>query len=277
MNVITIPAAADINYLDVDEIYGYQLLLCKRFEQAGGFDLPRKTNFTILEVQKQGFVWLRAVKRTIEDILSPVNETGMALDAIPKLVDAYEFFYRVCNNTSAFSFIRKVRLKTAEYWVKGNNTITETDVVLGILREVRRDVRTLDNKYSQYAYSVKDRWIEELCKNGKFRNVTLWEAYGRLSYLIQSDLFAYFNNQAVVKANWVRTYSLSDDEMNLLYTATLWRYIAFLNNVSFMSDMPSERYDELYVSNISRLLSRSDLHPFVREALELDLSNYETA
>lgn len=49
-DVTAIPSASGIDYGNVDEVCGYQLLLCKIFERAGGFDYSQVSNAAIREV-----------------------------------------------------------------------------------------------------------------------------------------------------------------------------------------------------------------------------------
>lgn len=97
--ILDIPYAETIDYGSVDEICGYQMFIFKMFERAGGFDVPSKTNATIREIQSQGLVWLRNVKMIMESILDSSNTTALTLHAMPRLINSYNFFYRVSYGT----------------------------------------------------------------------------------------------------------------------------------------------------------------------------------
>lgn len=47
-------SAADIDYSNIKEICGYQLLMCKIYELEGGLIYPARRNSTIREVEAQG-------------------------------------------------------------------------------------------------------------------------------------------------------------------------------------------------------------------------------
>lgn len=126
--------------------------------------------------------------------------TTFTLAVIPKLLDAYDFYYRICNGESANDYIRNIRLKTAGLWAKGDKSISETYLVLEILKEIQRDSRTLDRKYSMFALGVLGDWVKELISYGKFRNIPKAEAYARLQYLIDDDLFAYLGTKEQASA-----------------------------------------------------------------------------
>lgn len=275
VDICSIPKASDIDYSDTSEVCGYQLLLCKMFEKAGGFSYPSVSNATIREVRNEGRIWLNNVKTVVNHILEPPqtqSSNALTLDAIPDLLSSYDFFYRVCNGSAGFGFIRDARLKTVDRWLKGDKSITQTDVVLLILSEADRDIRTLDNRYSRYGCSIMEAWIDELCRYGRFRDITMSEAYGRLSYLLKSDLTAYLGSkeQDKIKARWVDTYKL--DDLTLLDTPALWKYIAFVRTASFRGYLPCADSDVQHVSLYSELASRPDLQPYSKEAINLDLA-----
>jgi len=282
MDTITIPPAAAIDYTDVDEIYGYHLLLSKIFERAGGFDYPSGNNATIREVQKQGLIWLRKVKFLISDILKGRPATDgrklPVLDAIPDLVNAYDFMYRISNGGPCPDFIRDVKLRTADCWIKGDKSISETEIALLLLSETDRDIRALDDRYSEYALRVEDSWIGELVRYGKFIDTPMSEAYSRLSYILKNDLFVYFGGkerQDTVKTAWTKEYMLQDHSD--LDSRTLLRYIGFLITANRRGYCGDEPEDEFYCRLWTDYISRPEVNPFFKQALEMDLVKYATA
>lgn len=299
-DITAIPSASDIDYRNADEVCGYQLLLCKIFERAGGFDLPLKTNATIREVQRQGALWLREVKPLIADILSapisgkpapvcslsaPVEgkieaqpASRITLSAIPVLLDSYDLLYRVCNGCPCYDYLREVKLKTVNRWLKGDKSISDTDVVLLLLSETDRDIRSLEKRYTDYAFSILGKWIDELTKYGRFINTPLTEAYKRLVYLLNDDLFAYLgrkDKQDTAKVAWTNTYVLQDHTS--LDTRTLLRYIGFLLTANICGYYANEPQDELYCRLWTDYIARPDVHPFFRQALSLDLAKFALA
>lgn len=279
IETLHIPQASEIDYTSEGEICGYQLLLCKIFECAGGFDLPRRTNATQREVRTQGLVWLGRVEQVIREILESSAPAGMRLSAIPRILDSYDLFYRICNGTPAFDRIRRARLKTADLWVKGDRSISQTDMVLGLLREADRDSRTLERRYSQYAFEILGEWIDELQACGKFRNIPLHEAYDRLNYLLSDDLFLFLGRteQPRIKAQWIRSYALADAQLDRLCTKDLWSYIPFAQTVSRSKSLPLSAIDAEYARLFKKLATRPDLHPFCRDGIAIELARYKTA
>jgi len=283
MIISDIIPATDIDYTDVDAICGYQLLLCKIFEREGGFGFPAVTNATIREVQNQGKVWLKEVKFLIAYILSsPVKAQtapNVTLAAIPDLLDSYDFFYRICNGAPCFDYLREVKLKTADRWLKGDKAISDTDVALLLLSETDRDISTLEKRFYSYAISVMGKWIEELTENGRFINARVPEAYKRLAYLLRRDLFVYLTGkeQPKIKARWIKEYQLTDDRLDLLATKDLCSYITFTNAMSYMGNPVFEDHIARYVHLLYKLVSRPDIHPYYRQGIEIDLEHYKTA
>ncbi len=274
-----IPDARTIDYTNVDEICGYQLLLCKIFEREGGFDLPRKTNAAIIGVQAQGQIWLKHVKTIIDSLQSSaVTSSAITLASIPRLLASYDMFYRICNGSPCFDYLRDVKLKTADKWLKGNKTISNTDVILLLLSEADRDIRTLDKRFYTYAISAVGEWIEELSCNGKFIDTQLPEAYRRLAYLLRQDLFVYLDSkeQPKIKARWIKEYTLSDAQLGDLATSDLWSYLAFANTASNLrSNMSDNKLS--YEQIITKLASRPDIHPYYRQGIQLDLTYRKSA
>jgi len=276
VNNIAIPKAVDIDYSNAGEVCGYQLLLCKIFEKAGGFSYPLVSNQTIREVRNEGRIWLNKVKTVIDYILeSPIPRSSdvrmLTLKEIPDLLSSYDFFYRVCNGSPVFDFLREARLKAVDRWLKGDKSITQTDIVLLILCEADRDIKTLDSRYSRYGCSVMEAWIDELCRYGRFRGITLPEVYGRLCYLLKNNLVAYLGGkkQDEIKARWADTYKL--DDLSAIDTTTLWKYIVFARMASFRGYLPCEDSDVQYIRLYTELDSREDLDPYFHEALKIDL------
>lgn len=270
-------SAADIDYSNIQEICGYQLLMCKIYEREGGLYYPARRNATIREVEAQGRIWLGKVKGILDDIVSG-KSTTFTLAAIPKLLNAYDFYYRICNGESANDYIRGIRLSTAGLWAKGDKSISETDLVLELLKEVKRDNRTLDRKYSMFALGVLGDWVKELISYREFRNIPKAEAYARLNYIIDDDLFAYLSNEEELsaKARWISTYTLTETELDTLDAETLWAYIGFAQSALFFNRKFDE-YEDQYVRLLSKLAATENSHPFLSQAIKIDFAKYHTA
>lgn len=281
--------AHDIDYNDAEEICGYQLLLCKTYERAGGFDCFHRPTAELREVHGQGVIWLGKVKLLIERILSsPLpgrgtptqsesSTSGLDLGAVPDLLGAYDLLHRVCRGIPCFDYLRRVKLQTADRWAKGDRTISDTDVALLLLSEAKRDIRTLGKRYASHAFQALGTWIEELSRYTRFPGITDTEAYKRLAYVLKDDLTAYVGTkgtQDTLKSAWVRTYTVED--VKPLDTPTLFRYIGFMTTASRWGYYNSEDEDELYCRLWSEYISRPKTNTHLRQALEIDLAKYAT-
>ncbi len=274
-----IPAATCVDYTDKEEICGYQLLLCKIYESEGGLGYPAVCNPSTREVERQGIVWLREVKTALMEIFSrPLaaseSDRHLTLGDIPEVLSSYDFFHRICYGKADSDFVRKMRLMTVDRWLKGDKSISKTAVVIELMREVNRDIRKLDDRYSTYAISTIGDWVKELMRFGKFRGITLEETYQRLGFLIIDNLFAYLGSkdQAAAKARWIERYTLTDSEIDALDTPTLRAYIAFTQSAATLTRMDSfDGMDTQYARLLSKFATQADLNPYERQALHLDL------
>ena len=179
-----IVSANDINYGNADEICGYQMLLSKMFEHAGGFDIPRKTNAISREIQSQGLIWLRNVKMIMKGILSSSNTTKLTLKAMPRLIESYDFLYRICNGTRCLDYIREVRFKTIDSFAKGNKDISQTAVILMLNEEISRNITSTPQRYFDYIGRITAKWVNELIDSGKLSDMSIEDVYLTLGFLL---------------------------------------------------------------------------------------------
>ena len=271
-----IVSANDINYGNADEICGYQMLLSKMFEHAGGFDIPRKTNAISREIQSQGLIWLRNVKMIMKGILSSSNTTKLTLKAMPRLIESYYFLYRICNGTRCLDYIREVRFKTIDSFAKGNKDISQTAVILMLNEEISRNITSTPQRYFDYIGRITAKWVNELIDSGKLSDMSIEDVYLTLGFLLEQDLSAYGITKED-KFKWIERYSLSVDEIDALDMTTLRSYMSFAQCAMHARYASMEEGDHLYSLYISKIASRPDTNKFVREAIRMELANYETA
>lgn len=269
-------SANDINYGNVDEICGYQMLLCKMFERAGGFDIHRKANVISREIRSHGLIWLRNVKMIMEGILGSSYTTELTLRAMPRLIDSYDFFYRVCNGAPCLDYIRELRFRTIDCFAKGNKEISQTAVVLMLDNEISRNIKSIPQRYLDYIGKITDKWVNELIVSGRFSDMSIEDVYLTLGFLLEQDLFAY-GIKKEDKLKWIERYPLSVEEIDALDINTLWSYMSFAQSASRAKYASMEEGDHLYSHLISKIASLPDTNKFVREAIEMELANYEIA
>lgn len=269
-----ITSATYIDYTDVDAICGYSLLLRKIFEQAREFDNPTAT---FRAIKNEGETWLCQVKTLIDNLLTapdnPRSAFSTTIAAMPDLIAAYDTLYRVCYRHPCNGYLRRIKLKTVDRWLRGDKTITETDVVLLLLSEADRDIRTLEKRYYDYAFSALGKWIDELTRHAGFINTPKAEAYKRLEYLLKDNLVAYLGRtekQDAAKTAWAKAYHV--DDPTTLDTPTLRYYINFSNAASNIRAIPIKEQFEDYIRLTTELNSREDLDKYLHAALTIDIS-----
>ena len=276
-----IPSAKSIDYESVEEICGYQLLLCKMFEMAGGLEIPRVSSRETIAIKSEGIVWLHKVKGIIESLLnSPVisgkSDSGIVLGDIPNILSSYDFFYRICHGSPCFDFIKNIRLKAANRWLKGDKCISEAQVAIMLCKEISRDIRKIEQRYIDFSGSVMASWIMDLKIIGMLRGMTFEDTYRVLEYLLRDDLFAFSVNKDE-KFKWIKTYTLSDSEIENLDVDSLWAYMGFAQAASFQYGKSRTDNEELYTRLLSKILVHPDSNRFIRETISLELARYQTA
>lgn len=270
--------ARNVDYSNIEEVCGYRLLLCKLYECEGGFNLPAKRTPVTREVIRQALIWVKEVKSLINLIIDGgATSESSILAAIPSLLSGYDMMYRIANGGPCYEYLREVKLKTVGLWLKGDKSISNTDVTLLLLSEADRDIRTLEKRYADYSLCEMSSWVDDLMRNGTFTNVSLSETYHRLSYLLSANLFTFLGSKEQTKAKlaWARAHLLTDDEIEELDTATLWAYAQFIDAMPFTTMAQYERNSAMYKHLLSKIALRSDTHPYAARAIQLTLNRYE--
>lgn len=271
--------ASLIDYANVDEVCGYQSLLCKIFERAGGFSYPSVHNTVIRHVQNEACIWLKEVARVLESRLSgkPASPDPQDISSIPDLLGSYDIFYRLYNGEPCYDFIRRIKLLTADCWAKGNRSISATDVTVMLIEECERNVRAIDRRYSDFCLNTVGDWVKELTTNGRFSNISASESYKRLNCLIKTDLTAFLGlmTQQQLKKQWVNAFVVSD--LQSLSTSALRQYIGFIRTAMTKGLCGGDDTVEQHRMLISELASRDDLHIYLRQAVKIELGEMAMA
>ncbi len=281
MKTLTTPSAATLDYTNVDEICSYQLLLCKLYERAGGFSYQHKTTPEIAEIRKQGSIWLRHVRPILNNIgenddNSDNNENvdnAIPLSAIPDLLESYIILHLICRSWNDIDYYRKVRLVTVSRWVAGDKSITGTGIVTLLWPLIESNPLAVERRYIDFCTRSLQQWIKQLSAYGTFTDITPVETYRRLQYIISHDLYAYIPGgklaEGTKKAEWAATHEVT--LLQDLDTPTLLAYLPFATTATLrgyfkIPDTLSRLHNEL--------AGRSDLHPYYRAALEMELAKF---
>lgn len=273
---MNIPSAKDIDYSNVAEICGYQMLLCKIFERAGGFGAGIASNNEIAMVRREGMTWLQNVEKTIKRILDSQTNDGLRLEAVPRLLASYDFFYRVCHSCTCFTFVRDTALTVADKWVHGDKSISTACVTLLLLKEIERDILAIPQRYIDFSMRVLESWIKELRRYGRLQNLSSADSYSVMSFLLLCDLFV-FGVSRDERIQWIETYTLSIGDIDKLDAMTLWAYMDYDQKSSIFSGESITEQDERYVRLISKIAAHPESNRFLREAIELHLAKRQVA
>ena len=312
--MIDLVPASDIDYTDPEEVCAYRHLLCKLYECGGGFDLPAKASPLTLAVRRQAEVWLREVKSLIASILeSPIPNSSLLIPNsslqipnsslqipnssfltpnskdIPSLLSGYDMMHRIAHAAPCHAYIREVTLLTADRWLRGDKSISGTDVVLLLLAETDRDIRSLPARFVRYPIRIMTSWVNELMKHGTFPGTHPAETYRRLAYLLTADLRAHMtkDQETQAKAQWAGRHILTEGQIDALDTDTLRAYARFISSIPFSSSGPFicpntlsspmqfcsqqeyERGNSMYMHILSKIAQRPDTHQYAAKAIAL--------
>jgi len=276
---LNISSADSIDYGNAHEICGYQMLLCKMFENAGGFDLPSVSDKKTLAIRREGMTWLRNVKDIIEGLLSSPIDTdesdrNITLGDIPGILGSYDLLYRVCHGGTCFDFIRDIRFRAANRWARGDKSISETEIALMLCKEINRDIRKIEQRYLDFSGRVMTSWTEDLRTYGRLRGLTFKDAYHVLDFLLKDDLFA-FGVRKEDKLRWIRVYILTESEIDRLDVDNLWAYMIFEQTASFLYGKSSSEQEDKYVRFLSKIHSHPETNRLIRETLSLELAKHQ--
>lgn len=276
---INIPPAGEVDFANASEICGYQHLICRLFDLAGGYDVPLKSNPAIREIELQSCLWTDKVKTLIDSLISGIRVLGMTIGDIPRLTSSYGAMHQIGYGFPCTDYIRQISITIADLWAKGNRNVTETDVVLGLAREANRDIGAMDKKYAHFAYSAIDRWIDQLSQRSVGSKIPFGERYARLAYLLNDNLYAYLGTigQAKAKRQWIIDYSLSESQLNKLSASDLQHYIYFVNAASTTSPSGALITYSEYKNILAKLIAHSNTDRYTSQAAEIDIATIQTA
>lgn len=261
-----IPRAADIDYNDTEEVYSYSQLLGRLLEWYGGLNIPRENSSIVRALDAEGGYWLTEVRRLLVD--APVS-------AVPDLLEAYIFLDSACRGRRDTGFYNEVRVNAVKRCLGGDKALTETQIVCLLWPMVCSDPRNEDQRYAKYCSSCLDSWIKELREFGRFSDIPDTEAYQRLHFVANHNLFAFIAGgkevERTTKINWAKAYLVED--ISSLDTAALRAYIPFARTVSDLKQTPFEESEAEYEAFSEELETRADLNPLYREAIRLGIES----
>lgn len=267
---MTTPSASTLDYTNAVEVCAYQLLLCKLYERAGGFNYQHKITPKIAEIRKQGCIWLSHVRPLLNNIVDNA-ENAISLSAIPDLLESYIILHLICRCWNDIDFYRKVRLNTVSRWLAGDKFLSGTRIVTLLWPLIESNPLAVERRYIDFCTRSLQQWIKQLSVCGTFTDITPVETYQRLQYIIRHDLYAYIPGGKLAedakKAEWAAAHEVT--LLQDLDTPTLLAYLPFAITATLRGYF--KKNTSLY-NLYTELARRPDIHPYCRTALEMELA-----
>lgn len=189
---------------------------------------------------------------------------------IPDLLECYDIAYRIGNKCMPDRvFINRYKRRVLKAWKVGHKGIEESSIFGMLASEVSNYMVGTDMGYITTYLSIKERWISTLVKHDYFPNVTSYENYQRLSFLMRENLTQELGyNAEDLKRRWYEHNQVED--LSTLNSPILRSYRRFVCSL-FPNVMDFDKKMELDNKIIAELTSRTDIDPYDREAFRLAL------
>lgn len=189
---------------------------------------------------------------------------------IPDLLECYDIAYRIGNKCMPDRvFINCHKHRVLKAWKAGHKGIEESSIFGMLASEVSNYTVGMDMDYITTYLSIKERWIFTLIKYDYFPNITSYENYQRLSFLMRENLTQELGyNAEDLKRRWYEHNQVED--LSTLNSPILRSYRRFVCSL-FPNVMDFDKKMELDNKIIAELTSRTDIDPYDREAFRLAL------
>ena len=192
------------------------------------------------------------------------------LNEIPDLLNYFDITYRIgykCppDNT----FINKHKRRAFKAWRTGDRTIEESSVYGMIMPEVAYHPENADREFFQAYHTLRDKWITTLERFDRFSDTTSYENYQRLALMMRENIDSEFGDKSEgIKCKWYDRNKI--DDLSNVSSLILRSYRRFTSSL-FPGVFDYQTQLKLDNRILSELSSRSDLHPYDREAFALAL------
>lgn len=253
---------ATVNMGDAKSIMAYSHYLVMKAQLAGNLRFDgHKASEEELEVAKQ----CRILYDRIATRLGICKESD-----IPDLLECYDIVYRIGDRRLPDSnFVNRHKRRVLRAWKADNRSIEESSVFGMIAPEVSYHPERADMEYVEAYISIRDRWIATLLKHDFFPNVTAYENYQRLAFMMRANLDKELGYGAYdVKLRWYEHNLVND--LSTLGSLILRSYRRFVGSLS-SEIIDFDEKMELDCKIIEELSTRPDLDPYDREAFRMAL------
>lgn len=261
-----LPLASAINYADAEEVLAYAHLLTVRYSSR----LAEKQGHNTFGIIREGRNWLREVER-----MSSTYPIAVMHD----ICLTYRRIHRLCWKTDApDKLITEWCQRLFGSLVKGDPSVSRSNVVMLMQEIISSNPRSFKPEYLRWYMDVTGRWVNDLLKEGTFKNESLCATFSRLTILLREDLYPCFGKEEdTIKIQWIGSHLTIDaSEMDL---PTLLSYRCFLAAASpYLSteEQCREQCSLLDREVLTQLALHPDLHPLSRTAYTEELTLYPT-
>lgn len=213
--------------------------------------------------------------RVAEQCRSTCGKISRSLEScrtneIPDLLEYYDITYRIGNRSIPDrTFIVRHKHRVLKAWRSGDRSIAESTVFGIVAPEVSYRPERADREYLTTYLYLRERWISTLRMHDRFPEVTTYENYRRLAFMMRENIGKEFGYDAeVAKRRWYEHNRVED--FSTLGTQLLRSYRRFASSL-FPGLLDCDELTELDNRIVEELCSRTDLNPYDREAFRLAL------
>lgn len=189
---------------------------------------------------------------------------------VPELLDYYDILYRIGNKTLPDStYIKRHKQRVLRAWKSRDKEIAESSVFGMIVPEASFRQMNADRDFLATFNSIKAKWIATLKKSGRFPEATTYENYLRLAQLMRQNLDKEFGNKVeVAKRKWNESNKI--DDLSSISSLILKSYRRFVSSL-YPTILDYNTQTTLDNRILNELSTRTDLHPYDREAFRMAL------
>ncbi len=189
---------------------------------------------------------------------------------IPELLECFDMAYRIGNKCMPDSaFINRHKRRVLKAWKAGERKIEESSMFGIVAPEVSYHPETADREYVTAYRSIKEKWIATLRKYDCFPDVTTYENYQRLSFIMRENLDLELGDNADdAKRGWYEHNRVED--LSALGSMILRSYRSFAGYL-YPAILDFDEKMELDNRILSELSTRTNLDPYDREAFRMAL------
>lgn len=218
-------------------------------------------------------------KQLQSEIRSAADRIAEALPHLPacqiaEMAGYYSMLYTIgYRKMPDAQLLAEQRDRLLQSWQTGDKTIQESDLYAMLSEAAKYPSQPLKLEHLRAYMQLRDSWVDQLKRYGKFPATLTYERYRRLALLTRDNLEAYYgtDSEAVkaVKARWYEDNKILDLTRESTPILTAYRqYILSL----FPTVLSIEAMKREEAAVLKELITRKDLDPYDIKAYRLALN-----